>query len=691
MEAEALAPPGVASPVSVRGEVLDILHEDPANGFSVLLVRQDGAKETFRAVGRIERAVRHARVSLTGRWHDGPRGRELRISAARAEVSDPAALIGLLATRARIPVAEAEKIVERLGRETLETLDADPRCVESFPEIEPATVEAIRTRWVRVIPAALATRLTRVGVSGQAARALYTQYGDGLEAVLKDNPYLPCVRGLAPLSAGASLAKEFGNGRAAPRLMAGIVEALKRAAREGHTLLEENEALTAAARLTGLVPADVDAGRGEAVALLVREELVRSGGGQLQLETYAHAELALVEWLRARLSSSRAAATVSPARLEHLARGRGLDAGPATMAMLSKLFSCSEAIVQATPARDERFIVFAAEVLKLLNQHTLVLTPDSATAAHLRTLSLDACSVAEAATRDTGADALMLCDTDRYSLTELERMFRRLSAPTVWFLGDQRRQGGAAPGQVFRDLWTSDILSKFSAPGPWAAPLEQALQDVLRYTEPPKVTRALDGPPVHVIETRPHELEEAVKVLAGELLPAIDVRTPLESLFVCPLKRASSTVTVEQLNGWLKRAWFPEAAAAFVEGMPVVVERDVDGARRGERGLVHRVKGRMLTVDVGGRQVTVPATHGVSPAFAVTAHRAGGMRARVAVCVLARAHGTMLSRDLLYSSCLGATERVFLLGEREALAQALSTARPERRTTLFGQLLDTAL
>lgn len=687
---EAAVTPDISAPVSVRGEVLDILHQDPANGFSVLLVRQDGAKETFRAVGRIERAVRHARVQLVGRWHDGPRGRELRITTARAEVNDPAALIGLIATRARIPVAEAEKIVERLGRETLETLDSDPRCVEAFPELEPATVEAIRSRWVRVIPQALAVRLAKVGLSGQNARALYAQYGDGLEAALKENPYLPCVRGFVPLSIGASLAKEFGNTQASPRLMAGIVEALKRAAREGNTLVEETEALSGAARATGLVASDVDSAREEAVGMLVREEIVRTGGGQLQLETYANAELSLVEWLRRRLASSHAAVSISASRLERLARARQLDASPATMATLSKLFSCSEAVVQALPSRDEHFIAFVVEVLRLMNQHVLVVTPDAHTAARLRSIEIEACSVAESTMRDTHADALLLCDTDRYSVTEIERLMKLLATPTVWFLGEARRQGGAAPGQVFRDLWAAEVLPKFTAPIAWAAPLESALQEVLRYAEPPAATRALDGPPVHVIEAKSHEIEEAVKVLACELLPAIGVNSPLDALFVSPLKRAANAVTVEQLNGWLKRAWFPEASGPFVEGMPVMLDRDVEGARRGERGVVSQVKGRMLTVELGGRHVAVPV-NGATSAFAVTAHRAGAVRSRVAVCVLAKAHGAMLSRDLLYSSCLGATERVFFLGEREALAQALATTRPERRTTLFGQLLDTVL
>jgi exodeoxyribonuclease V alpha subunit len=74
-------------------------------------------------------------------------------------------------------------------------------------------------------------------------------------------------------------------------------------------------------------------------------------------------------------------------------------------------------------------------------------------------------------------------------------------------------------------------------------------------------------------------------------------------------------------------------------------------------------------------------------AFAITTHRSQGQEWDVVIMALAREHGIMLQRQLLYTAVTRARKKVILIGEWQAVSKAVATERVTTRYTRLSELL----
>ena len=177
---------------------------------------------------------------------------------------------------------------------------------------------------------------------------------------------------------------------------------------------------------------------------------------------------------------------------------------------------------------------------------------------------------------------------------------------------------------------------------------------------------------------------------------------PLEVQVLTPMNRGP--LGARSLNEMLKHRLNPAGHPSIERfGLKLAVgdkvmqlvndyEREVFN---GEMGYVLRIdlKARVLKVDFEGRMVgyDFEAIEALSLAYASTIHRAQGCEYPAVVIPLTLAHARMLGRNLIYTAITRAKRRVVLIGESQALEQAVNSVDRMQRLTHLACRLRAAL
>jgi exodeoxyribonuclease V alpha subunit len=154
------------------------------------------------------------------------------------------------------------------------------------------------------------------------------------------------------------------------------------------------------------------------------------------------------------------------------------------------------------------------------------------------------------------------------------------------------------------------------------------------------------------------------------------------------------------LNELLQPALNPDGAPRIIQAGSIyavgdkVMQTENDYEREVYNGDLGRVAlidepGRVMTVDFDGRPVVYPFAEldRLVPAWAITVHKAQGSEYPVVVLPLARHHGRMLRRDLVYTAITRARRLVVIVSEGSSLETAVTArALPRRWSRLRGLL-----
>ncbi len=122
---------------------------------------------------------------------------------------------------------------------------------------------------------------------------------------------------------------------------------------------------------------------------------------------------------------------------------------------------------------------------------------------------------------------------------------------------------------------------------------------------------------------------------------------------------------------------------------PTVDEEDVTYVDDVPYSWTYKAKGHALVVawqEPRGNVVKpIPAEKlkKLDLAYAMTIHKAQGSEAPVVVCVCAKAHSRMLTRNLFYTGVSRARKACYMVGDRWAMQKAASSTEDFRRRTIF--------
>jgi exodeoxyribonuclease V alpha subunit len=200
----------------------------------------------------------------------------------------------------------------------------------------------------------------------------------------------------------------------------------------------------------------------------------------------------------------------------------------------------------------------------------------------------------------------------------------------------------------------------------------------------------------------PDEMRAKLKQLLADRIPAAFHLDPVEDVQVLVPTNRGAVGTIE-LNRFLQSLLNPDPVGVVIRGEQrfAVGDRIMQIENDYEREVSNGDVGRVVAVDPArnilqaafdDRLLTYEGLEleALTPAYAVTVHKAQGSEYPAVIVLLSREHGRMLRRDLLYTAVTRARRLVVLLGEPDAIGRAVeSGAGRHRQTGLIARLDET--
>jgi len=192
-------------------------------------------------------------------------------------------------------------------------------------------------------------------------------------------------------------------------------------------------------------------------------------------------------------------------------------------------------------------------------------------------------------------------------------------------------------------------------------------------------------------------LNEIIK-LCTKILPGKLSYNPFKDVqVISPMYKGK--VGVDNLNSALQRALNPDGeeikllSKKFRVGDKVMqirnnYEKDIYNGDIGE--IVNYDKSeRIIYINFDGKllKYEFPEMEEITLAYAISVHKSQGSEYSVVIVPIFRSHSIMLQRNLLYTAVTRGKEKVYLIGDEQAIHRALRNTKSEERNTLLKERL----
>ena len=139
--------------------------------------------------------------------------------------------------------------------------------------------------------------------------------------------------------------------------------------------------------------------------------------------------------------------------------------------------------------------------------------------------------------------------------------------------------------------------------------------------------------------------------------------------------------------------YFEKDEIKFYEGDRVMNTKNTRYLTNGDVGTIRSIikseDSLVVTCEFDGLSVTLEdeETDSLELAYALTVHKAQGSEAKCVILVMDLAHRNMLTRGIFYTGCSRARQKIFLVGQPEAIRKAISSQDSIYRRSQLGKLI----
>lgn len=424
----------------------------------------------------------------------------------------------------------------------------------------------------------------------------------------------------------------------------------------------------------------------------------------------ARAERAVAAWLRAALAVPVDAAEASPERIAEV-WPRGTP-HPDQVRALELAARSRVMCLTGGPGRGKTATVQA--LVSLLQEEVDVvelLAPTGKAACRVTELSglpaqtihmLLAVSARDGGPQDGVSRLVIIDETSMVSVELLDRLLRLLPVEDtrLVFVGDPDQLPSIGPGRVLADLL--DAVPTVRLTHIFRQANESRIPYFARDINELRVPNPLDVPESDLrfiyAPTSTVARDTAVAV-ACDLIPA-SRGIPSEKVRIIAAMRSRGDASVDALNAAMQRRR-ATPGAAFVElrkgeyacvGEPVMHTKNNYqlGVMNGEQGTLVAVNNNNdITVEYDDKTIVYSKDERreLVLSYAVTGHKCQGSSFPAVVVVLDRSQSLLLTRGWIYTAVTRAERLAVLVGQPDAVAQALRNLRDDQRTTNLARLV----
>lgn len=719
-----IASPG--STLKLHGTVLAIVFSK--DDFVVAdFQAEEAGDEPIRLVGAMPGLAAGMDLFVLGQWvENSTYGPQLKVREFAMEI--PRTKEGLIRYLGSglvkgIGPALAERIVARFGKEALQVLDETPGQLLAVSGIGPKKLEGIKVSWEEQRKISrLMTLLIELGVGPGLAAKIRKAFGDEAERIVRTQPYrLTEIHGIGFKTAD-QLAQNLGIGLEDPaRLEAGVRYTLEQMmSNEGHTCAPR---LVLAGRACEILEVEADLIQA-AISRLLETKRLRSEEGvvieedsgpteAIYLNWLHQAEMGVTERLR-RLTTEPPTLNIDLPELPKQIAGITLSERQREAVK----FALTRKVVIITGGPGTGKTTVTRSILALLKEAEIKPTlaaPTGRAAKRMAEVCGHEASTIHRLLRATGTnrfdfDEHNLLDTqiliiDEFSMVDVGLFHALLKAlpnrTHLVIVGDADQLPSVGPGRLMFDLVESGVL-----PCVRLDTIFRQAESSSIITNAHRINRgetplfpqdvAGDGRKDFFFFSAedPLKANELVVDLVARRIPARFGHQPADIQVLSPLRRKGEAA-VDALNRTLQEALNPPGSQPghrsggriFRPGDRVIQTRNNYDTHvfNGEMGAIEAIDAEERRIIVRFEEDRLVEysfdadLEDLELAYALSIHKSQGSEYRVVVVPMLTAHYIMLRRNLIYTAVTRAREMVVLVGQRKAIALAVSEGRRERR------------
>ena len=727
--------PQLESLEHLEGCVERITFQSEETGYTILQLDSGDYDEPVTVVGEMPAIFVGENMRFQGLWTQHQKyGKQFK--AQRFEKVRPTTIIGLQRYLASgmikgVGPITARRLIRAFGQDVIHVIEKEPERLLEIPLIGKSKRDEIVASWQehKGIQNVMIF-LQEHDVSTGYAVKIYKRYGAAAVDIVEKNPYQLAedVWGIG-FKIADQLARKLGIEKEYPaRLQAGLLFALQRAVDDGHVYMPQQELVQRAAELlevpaTGL-PEQLSimyqqdrlvlAGAPENPFVFLRSLWVAEAGiaerlAQLQQATLEQADpealhTELQTWIavyeveqRIDFSEEQREAIVQAAqhKVFILTGGPGTGKTTVSRAILDWFQHQDLTLALASPT---------GRAAKRLSE----VSGRPATTLH-RLLEFDPRRGAFQRNEYTPLEVDLVL-IDEISMVDTALFYHCLDAlpaqARLILVGDSDQLPSVGPGSVLQDLRNSGVVGAVELKTIYrqaqSSRIVQNAHLVNRGEMPvllPVSGRHRQEDAFFISTAYPQETLEQVTQLLTTRLPAIG-HAPEDIQVLCPMNRGA--IGTQSLNKQLQAALNPESSdkAQLVRGERLlrVGDRVIQMRNNYDQDVFNGDMGSIAKIDVQEHQVTVQYPERqvvyesgdldeIRLAYALTIHKSQGSEFPVVVMVLTRQHHMMLQRKLLYTGMTRARQLFILVGQPEAVQQAVENHFLRPRYTLLAQRL----
>jgi exodeoxyribonuclease V alpha subunit len=710
----------------IEGVIDTITFTNEENGYTVAKLIEDGTRNKVTIVGKMPAIQPGETVLVSGLWTTHPQfGRQLEVANLR--VRPPQTLDGIKRYLASglikgVGKVTAERIADQFGMDTLKVLDEDPARLIEIPKIGRKRAKLIASSWQEQKQIKdVMIFLQNYGIGVALGIKIYKQYGNTAIEIVRRDPY-QLVRDITGIGfpTADKIALEMGLDKESPtRIQAGLVHTLETMSQDGHCYAVQDELMSKCSQLLHL---DEVLCRQQLEDLLARKSLL--GDGEAVYLPYLYqSELIVAERLVQLNQAPKDRLSIFAnidwaAALEGLNRSTEIELTDEQLKAVQMAVSNKVSVLTGGPGTGKSTIT--GSIIRLLlsfGQSVILAAPTGRAAKRLaETTGMEALTIHRlleySPTGNTfmrnhkkpiNADMLIVDETSMVDILLMHHLMDAIpDGMHILFIGDADQLPSVGPGNVLRDMISSEILPV------------QRLTRIFRQSENSFIIEnahrinqgqspifSKDAIDFFLFSMEdPQKAENWIVDIVSQRLKKKFGTTIKDIQVLSPMYRGPAGVN--NLNQRLQITLNPPGRQSFelqhgdrllrVGDRVMQIRNNYDKlVFNGDIGLISRINpvDQWLQVNFEDRLVQYEFSQldELQLAYAISIHKSQGSEFPVVVIPVLTNHFIMLQRNLIYTAVTRARKIVVLVGSRRAISIAVqNNSTSERNTSLSRRL-----